>query len=639
MRTVQILILFISFLTFNTGTSQGNMAMLKDANRKFAENEFVDAREIYKKVAHKGYKSPDVLQKLGDSYYFDDELENAMEWYAELITKYSEYPDYYLFRYSQCLKKMELYKESNAMMIKYYYKKGIDPSLVFKKSKTEYLDAINLQTGRFKLIPFNYNSEGEDFAPHYGPSEKLIFSSTRKKDTTDRTNSGIDFYELENTKVKKLGGLINSKFQEASAVYSKGKDTIYFTRGKKGKSKNNRHYKPSSPKIYRAVLKNGKWKSADKLSIKGDNYTIMHPSLSPNGKSLYFASDMTNKNGTLDLYVVQIKSNGQLGMPKNLGDKINTLGDETFPFVSKNGDLYFASNGHFGLGGLDLFVSELKDGQYQEPYNLGKPINSIDDDTSLIFDENLKEGYFASNRKEDTNDLDIYRFKQLKDYSKECSRVVKGKLVNARSLEGIPNLEIQVLNDDNEQIDEVITNESGDYSLSLFCSNVYSLKIQNSQYKNTEKVLYIDKHSDEEINITTKLEEGFTLVKKLLTNGEDLNDVLELSKIYFDSNTANIRLDSHIELQKIIELLKTNVNIELEIKSYTDNTGDSTYNKKLSQQRAENTKRYIVENGNVDNNRITALGLGESNPIVNCLENCSETDLQTNRRSEFIIKK
>jgi len=673
MKTIRLLISILIFLIGSLSVSQ-NTREMRAANKKFDEAAFSEAREIYLKLERQGLRSMDLLRKLGDSFYFEGDLKNALEWYAELISSHSDFSADYLFRYSQSLKSMKLYKQSYDALRRFYYKKGYDPASIYN-----YLKIIEKQSNRVALLDFEYNSDDEDFAPQYGINDALVFSSGRafktmdkkknkkkkgvdiyklaedslikittyskNKDTIVKENPtikneiyGMDFYRVkQNSLVKEEG--INSKFQEASLVYSKGKDTVYFTRGRKGNSDKIRHYKTSSPKIHRAVLKNGKWQSIKKLCFRNPKFAEMHPALSPDGKKLYFAGEMEGTLGKLDLFVVHILANGKYSEPENLGDVINTLGTETFPFIAENGNLYFASNGHFGLGGLDVFVSEFKNGRFQEPYNLGEPINSTYDDTSFIINKNLEGGYFSSNRTEESNlgDLNIYKFKQIKKTITACENKIQGKIIEAISLNSVANCKIQLLNEDNEEIESTTTDEQGHYSFDLFCSNVYIIRVSKASFNTTEEILHVDKEFDKQINLNTTLTKGNGLVKVWLKKGEKLNDILGLSPIYFDSDTDEISSIAGQELQKVIAVLKNNQELKIHIKSFTDTKGETNYNTLLSQKRALSTKKYIVENGHINEERIMAEGFGSSNPIINCDSDCSESDHQINRRSEFII--
>ncbi len=645
MRRNQFLFFGIALLCFYIGASQ--MKKVKEADKKFDKLAYIDARETYLQVAHNGYKSANVLRKLGDSYYFEGEKENAVEWYAELITKYTDYDDDYLFRYAQSLKTLKLYNKAYDVMREYYHKKGIDPGSMLKKRENNYMNLIEKQSDRFDLLHFEHNSINSDFSPQFAPNGTLIFSSDRYILPTDRNDikyqPSADIYEVSGTKPEKISNVINTKFDESSMIYTKDGKTVYFSRSNKV---SNRHSKDligtMSSALYSATIKNGQWKNIKKLPFNSSRYTVSHPALSPDEKKLYFVSDMPGSIGRSDIFAVAIKEDGTFGKPHSLGNTINTLGNEAFPFIAKNGDLYFASDTHFGLGGLDLFVSKYYQGKYQEPINLGKPINSIHDDISFIIDDNTKLGYFASNRNftdDIKNNFNIYKCKQQKDLIFNCGQYIHGRITDSRTRKGVPSCIVKILDKDFKEVDHTTSDKNGYYHLKLHCSDIHLIWVSKFSYYLTEKTIHTSGFSEKGIELPITLNQGDGLIKSTVFAGDARNGILELSAIYFDVNAAKIRSDAATEIQKVITVLKSNPKLNIKIRSYTDNKGKDHHNKKLSKRRAITTKKYIVEKGKIDPGRIVIEAMGRSNPLANCGKNCSEKEDQFNRRSEFVILK
>lgn len=634
---------YISILLFSYGISFGQNNQIDEANKKFKKFAYVDAREIYLKVAENGYRTMDLLEKLGDSYYLNGELESSVEWYAELTTKYSDYDDEYLFRYSQSLKSLKLYKEADKILKKYYVRKGIEIDFSLNKTDDYYLDLIESQSDKFTISPFSHNSKYSDFSPQFFDNESLVFSSSR--DTVSHkahhwnNEPFLDLYHSKDWEIKKLDKGINTKFHEASAIYTRNRDTMYFSRNNYTKNKEGQSKKGTMLlKIYRAVLKDGEWKSIKELPFNSNNYSVAHPALSPDGKKMYFASDMPGTLGKSDIFVVDILEDGKFSEPKNLGKKINTVARETFPFISKNGKLYFSSDGHFGLGGLDIFVSSLKSNNtYKDPYNLSKPINSTYDDFSFILNPYNKQGYFASNRPGGKGGDDIYKCEQTDPLMVDCNQTVKGRVTSFGTTGGISACEVNIFDSEANHVETLFTDNDGYFKIDVDCSGVYHINVKRDAYQAKKEVVFSGTKFDKEIDLSVSLKKTIKLGESWVVAGDDLNKVLGLSKIYFDSNKSTIKLRSKIELQKIIKALKSNPNLKLKIKSYTDYKGPSQVNKELSKQRSLTAKQYIVEHGKINQNRIQAEGLGESNPIVVCNGNCSEVELEMNRRSEFII--
>lgn len=305
---------------------------------------------------------------------------------------------------------------------------------------------------KFVVSTLTINSKYSDYAPSFFNKE-LVFASSRNDNNfsniVDESNNQpfLDLYStsfsdiLNKNSVLKLKGSINTKFHESSASFSKDGKTVYFTRNNYSKNKSKTSIEGIVLlKIYRSSYVNGKWEDTEELPFNSDEYSVAHPALSPDGKFLYFASDMPGSIGKSDLYVVEINIDGSFGVPRNLGNQINTSGRETFPYISDKGKLFFASDGHKGFGGLDIFMTMPNQNDFFGIYNLGKPINSSKDDFTFIINEETKTGYFASNRIGGKGDDDIYSFKQIVSFPKYNNKL-KGIQKIERILELKPNKE------------------------------------------------------------------------------------------------------------------------------------------------------------------------------------------------------
>ncbi|PKV52188.1 WD40 repeat protein [Aquimarina sp. MAR_2010_214] len=398
---------------------------LEKANEAFRNYAYIEAREMFLKAIEKGGNSIELYERLGDSYYFNGELEKAAQWYRVLSSLYPEkVKSEYRIRYAQCLKSAEGDEKEDDVTSQLYASHSDDQKeeevynlindVSFKKEKSK----------KYIVDVLNINSKYSDYAPSFNNGE-LVFASSRNTRNFSavvhewNNQPFLDLYTttkgtVKKQSVKKLKGDINSKFHESSATFSKDRKTVYFTRNNysKRKSKTNTEGVVLL-KIYRARYEKGKWGNVEELPFNSDEYSIAHPALSYDEKFLYFASDMPGTQGKSDLYVVAINEDKSFGIPKNLGSQINTSGRETFPYISDKGKLFFASDGHQGIGGLDIFMAmENKEGLV-EVYNLGEPINSPKDDFTFIINEENKTGYFASNRSGGKGDDDIYGFRQL----------------------------------------------------------------------------------------------------------------------------------------------------------------------------------------------------------------------------------
>ncbi|GGX30580.1 OmpA family protein [Aquimarina muelleri] len=629
---------------------------LAKADENFSRFAFVDARKIYLQVAKSGYASPELFKKIGDSYYFNAELEKSVGWYEKLVNEYEDQiePEY-LFRYSQSLKNVKRYEDADKAMEKFKLLSGNDQRAEYFVSTRDYLKFIEMQSGRYTLKRLYINSKYSDYAPSFNYQGQLIFASSREgKNSMVKTLhewNEMPFLDLYISDIlgerralttpKKIKGKINTRFHESSTSFSKDGQTVYFTRNNFIKKKLKSNVNGTTLlKLYRATLDGKKWTNIEELPFNSDEYSVAHPALSADGRKLYFASDMPDSRGLSDLYEIDIYEDGTFGEPKNLGDRINTEGRETFPYISDSGRLYFASDGHVGLGGLDIFVAVPESLGYSIPYNIGEPVNSSEDDFTFVLDENTKIGYFASNRSGGNGNDDIYSFKQTKELITTCAQYVSGVLTDAYTRNVLPGSEVILLDDNNHEISRVTTNAKGKYKLNVDCGKSYIVRGTNPGYSATEALLETNFALEYTHQLPLQLGEG-GLNQKELKPGDDLAEILDLEIIYFDLDKSFIRPDAEIELQKIIATLKEYPNLKVDVRSHTDSRAGDNYNMYLSERRAKSTIKYIIEKGKINKSRITGRGYGETSLVNKCKNKipCSDEEHQQNRRSEFIIVK
>jgi outer membrane protein OmpA-like peptidoglycan-associated protein len=639
---LQILIVLLSIVT-TTSFSQNDK--VEKGNKDFDQFAYIDSREIYLKVVEKGYQSQDIFQKLGDSYYFNADLNNAATWYSALIDTYGETVDSeYYFRYSQSLKSLEQYSKADDIMDRLYEMKETDDRAQLFHGERNYLTLIDLQSGRYELSDLSINSELSDFAPSFYLGN-LVFASNKEsrgvsKNIHEWNNEPfLDLYIMgdnENGVPKKLSGKLNTKFHESTATFNKEGTTVYFTRNNYTK---NKYQKDSNGanllKLYRSTKGENGWSEAEELPFNSNEYSVAHPALSEDEKTLYFASNMPGGEGLSDLYSVSIEGDG-FGEPKSLGDVINTEGRETFPFVAANGDLYFSSDGHPGLGGLDVYVVDKnEEGNYGEGYNVGAPVNSPSDDFTFIINTTSGLGYFASNRDGGAGGDDIYSFKQITPPIKKCYQSLNGTIRNKENDKIIAGANVVFVDGDNNVISEAKSDENGFFDFGeIECGTDYALRANMEEFDPSEVSFSTSKELSAKVNKTLYLTPRIKL-----EIGADLSEILDLNPIYFDLDKSFIRPDAEVELQKVIAVMNEYPNLKIDVRSHTDSRGNDLYNMKLSQRRNESTILYIKEKGNISEDRITGKGYGESVLLNNCGNGsvCSEVDHQLNRRSEFII--
>ncbi|MEM8508993.1 MAG: OmpA family protein [Bacteroidota bacterium] len=640
LRTV--LLLFIAaFGILQIGLSQERR--LERADKKYQEYSFSPAIDIYKKVLDKGYQSADLLKKLGNSYYFNAKYNDAAPIYKLLIEQYDTLitPDYY-FRYAQTLKTLGEYKAANAAMAR--FAELADNSRIDEAYAEDYLDKIEENSGRYSLEPFPYNSRLSDFAPSFY-ADGLIFSSDRDTGNLARyrhTWNSRDFLDLfavgtdgDTNPVKKLQGDVNTRLHESTSVVTKDGSTMYFTRNN---FLDGKRYKDGQGttrlKIYQATLVEGEWTDILELPFNSDDYSVAHPMLSPDEKQLYFVSDMPGSLGESDIFKVLIVGDGTYGPPVNLGDRINTEARETFPFITDQDVLYFSSDGHPGLGGLDVFATKIAFDEYDQPIvNVGRPVNTPYDDFSFIIDEATQKGYFASNRIEGSvGDDDIYGFTENEPIQLECIQEVTGTVRDRISNEILVGATVKIIDEENKEVASTITDSKGEYLLSLDCSKGNFVRALMEGYIPSEEFLPASYGKPRIVD--------FYLERDVVTGGfgDDLAKLLQLSTIYFDLNKFDIRPDAEIEIQKVIVAMEKYPSLKIKVNAHTDSRGADAYNLWLSQKRAESTVEYMVSKG-ISRDRLLGEGFGEKLLLNEC-ENgvsCSREKHQLNRRSEFII--
>lgn len=643
-RSLQYLILGCLSLVSTVSFSQE--ATIKKADAKFEQFAYVDARDLYLRVADRGFTSPEVLTKLGDSYYFTADYADAVKWYGQLIAEGGENikPEYY-FRYSQSLKSVRQYEEADKAMTVFNTLSGADSRAAMFTRERDYLKEITTQSGRYSVEAVNVNTGLQDFGPSfYG--DRLVISSNRENSTGDYIHDWndqpfLDLYIVDNPKspsptIEKLDRNINTPYHESTSVFTEGGDEIYFTRNNySSKEKLKRSEEGITKlKLYHSVKRGGKWSIPEELPFNSDEYNTAHPALSPDGTMLYFASDMPGTKGLSDIWMSTINGDGSYGTPVNLGDKINTEGRETFPFVSGDNKMFFASDGHIGLGGLDVFVTQLENGSIGDSYNVGKPVNSSADDFGLILNENLGTGYFASSRSTGLGNDDIYSFVREQKLITDCVQNIAGITRDVKTDEILPNATVQLRDDNNQIITQMQSNVLGKFSFpDVDCNTTYVVRAEKENYESSEVIL------------TTSNDVGGTINRDLylkppvsLNVGDDLAKTLELNPIYFDFDKHNIRPDAAAELAKVIAVMEQYPTLKIDVRSHTDSRAPDAYNVALSQRRNVSTIRYIV-NAGISASRLTGRGYGETQLVNACANGiqCTEEEHQLNRRSEFII--
>lgn len=637
MSKINIIHILIAVFVANIGFAQENK--IKKANEDFFNYDYIDARKIYLSVVEDGYTSAQIYKKLGDTYYFNSEYGEAAVWYVKLVETYPDEvgTDYY-YRAAQSLKSIGKIEESKSLMKNYIDSSG-DSSLNWESFE----ELANTSSNQYQVVNITDDLEGSDFGPSYF-GNKIVFSSSSLNTEGSKIHdwSGLPYLDLFESElgedgklahIKKLEGEVNSPYHESSATFTKDGKTIYFTRNNyiNGKKKRGKQ-RLVSLKIYQATLnENGTWGSVVELPFNNDSYSTAHPALNPEENRLYFSSNREGTLGASDLWYVDIHSDGTYGEPVNLGPQINTSERETFPFISEDNKLFFSSDGHLGLGGLDIFMAPLQKISKENIKNLGQPINSNQDDFGFIINEAEKKGYLSSNRGGEGGSSfdDIYLI------TENCHPIFYGIITDVKTGEPLQGSTVYLLDKDNKVISQQVTTANGNYQFEedIDCNNQYVLRASNDEkeYLPQEKVV-ITPSGAKMLQVNIALTPPDCPVN-------DLGCRLDLQPIYFDFDKHYIRPDAEVELAKILQAMKQYPQLNIHIESHTDSRGDDNYNMQLSERRAKSTLEWLVEKG-IDRKRLTSKGYGESQLINNCSNDvqCSQEEHQLNRRSMFIIK-
>ncbi|OHT47037.1 OmpA family protein [Flavobacterium tructae] len=630
----------VSVFLSNSFAQQGKIV---SGDKKYDNYAYIDAIKTYQRVAEKGYKSEDLFKKLGNSFYFNSEFEKAAKWYGELFAQNTEVEPEYYYRYAQSLKSTGDTAKANQMMDLFRQKSKNDSRAKLYETDKNYLDKIKANSGRYTIENAGINSKYSDYGTAFY-QHKIIFASAR--DTGNFSQrihkwTGEHFTNLYQSDIdenfnpnapKKFKSKINTKFHESTPVFTKDGKTVYFTRnnyinGKKGKNES----KITLVKIYKATFENGEWTNITELPFDSNNYSTAHPALSPDEKTLYFASDMPGSIGQSDLYKVSINSNGEFGIPENLGPGVNTEGKESFPYINDQNEIYFASDGHPGLGGLDVFVGKLSNTGVSNVQNLGADINSPKDDFAYIIDTKSKKGFFSSNKDGGKGSDDIYQF--LERIPLTCVQELYGTITDLATGEVLPQTKLSLYSDSNKVIATTNSDSNGSYTFPVECGATYFLRAEKEKYYTKEESITIS-NKNGRTNLSIALEKSDCLV----TIGDDLGKCFGIKMIYFDLDKSNIRTEAALDLEKILDVLNQYPNMKLDIRSHTDSRATFKYNEALSDRRAKSTIQWLIKNG-IAPQRLTGKGYGETELVNKCSDGvpCTEEEHQMNRRSEFII--
>ena len=512
MKTI-LLILSITFLSFSSLAQAGK---LRKADNYYSKLAYSYAAPLYEELIGSEVDSPKMKSKLASSYYNMGDMINAEKYYAQMISSNEATKEDFFF-YAQALKQIGNYTESDRWMAKVNDTAQADLRGISFIENSSYVQQIEKQGIRFTINNLSINTAFSDFGgyPSVDSKSSYFVSSRRKRVAVQNEWSWdskrfLDLYKASVETDKQLSNAelitkrVNTRFHEGPLCFSPDNKTVFFTRNNISKGKNRRDQKGiQNLKLFKSTIDaEGKWLNEEVLNFNSTEYSVGHPSISADGKTLYFASDMPGGFGGADIYKVDLNPDGTYGQPVNMGKEINTEGQEMFPWISSDGNLFFSSNGHVGLGGLDVFIIlPGENGTFGKMMNVGKPLNSQNDDFAFTMNPDNKTGYFSSNREGGKGDDDIYSYTLLKPFKTSLS--VQGIISDLRTKEILPGATVNLTDDKGKIIQTVTADQKGAYSFDVEPELNYKVEVtKNTYFDNSGLFTTID--LDPTIEVITK---------------------------------------------------------------------------------------------------------------------------------------
>lgn len=645
MRLILIIFLSTAVLLLH---AQG----IKKADKKYKRGEYEVAIDKYKKKLSSSKHAAKANFKIAEAYRLSHRIKQAIPYYEEAIkNKYKNPISYYYLAFAY--KEIGNYDKAESQLESYIRVSKDDDIIALAENELSNLIELSEITSiknyyRVKNLGA-INTYHAEYSPVYKNGE-LYFTSNRKSERVYKaTGTGFtDLYKvktkgarIDTTTLTKLPKIINDEnANSGSLTFSPDGKTMVFAKGNTGKRKG-----AADVNLYISRFRNNEWSEPRILPISKQDSWDSSPAFSRDGRTIYFASNRNNAKaqGGIDLYSARMSSRGRFSKVKNLGTPINTTGDEMFPYIADDGKLYFSSTGHPGFGGLDLFVATRKSGEV-EVSNLGKPVNTPSDDFG-IFLFKADRGFFTSNRTDGKGDDDLYTFVNEDPNLKTVNYFLHGLTLTHDELDStqiLSNVKVSLIDFQENILDEVITDDGGNFNFRVYENENYILMAEK---EGGEKQYYVTRLDYTTIGRSipqeelTKLVTNITFDTLMYLEPIIIDKSIVLENIYYDFAKWNIRSEAAQELDKLVDILYDNPEIQIELSSHTDSVDTESYNQRLSQRRAESAVDYIVSAG-IDKARLTAKGYGESQPIARNT-NPDGTDnpvgRQKNRRTEFKV--
>jgi len=611
MRIIKILIVTAFIINLPACVSGQNRKSIK-AYQTFDAGEYYAAIDEFKRAYQQITDKKEKLHiafYIAECYRLTSNPSQSALWYGKVVAKDYENPLSVLY-YADALKMNQNYEAARAQYMKYKELVPDDPrgadGIISCDQAIKWIEnPTGYQVEEMKFI----NSKNNDYSPAYSRADyqELYFTSSREETTGNREHGGTGqsfsdiFFSTMDKKGKwstplPLPEPVNTEAEEGAPSLSADFNTMYFTRCNVSKRK------AMGCEIYKVERDGEQWSREESVGIGTDSMVIAHPAISKDDLTLYFVSDMEGSTKTpegknsKDIWMAtRTDTKSKWSEPVNLGKPINTAGDELFPFVHADGTLYFASNGHIGMGGLDIFKAKKNEAGLWEVENLKYPINSAADDFGIVFENDRESGYFSSNRKGKGND-DIFSF-----LLPPLKFSITGTVKNDKTDEVIPDAIVKSIGSDGITV-ETKTAKDGIFRFTLKPGTDYVFIAEKKGFL-----------KGKERESTKGLSQSTEFRTQIYLSAVDVP--IEIENIFFDLDKADLRPESMVSLDKLVETLNDNPNIVIELGSHTDYRANDAYNLDLSNRRAQSVVNYLIEKG-IARDRLVAKGYGESMPKV-----------------------
>jgi peptidoglycan-associated lipoprotein len=628
--------------------SAGKMA-LKKGDKRFKYGEYDVSVEYYAKAIEKNHHVAEANYKIGESYRLSNRVKYALPYYQKAIDLGFTEEHLHLY-YAHALKANEKYNEAKEHL-KTFIEKGGEKKIV-ELAETEFQNLTTLSDIMEKPNFFrvrnmeDINTAGAEYAPVYFNGE-LYFASSRNGDRIYKaTGTGFtDIFKIKTrgaivdvSSLTALDETINTPItNEGSVTFSPDGQIMVFAKGNSGRRKGE-----DDVNLYVTRYRRGRWTEPEFMQINDPKAWDSTPAFSRDGSTLFFASNREGGFGGTDLYAATRNRRGQFSRVRNLGPIINTAGNEMFPHMAEDGRLYFSSNGHPGMGGLDIFVVNRVDGRLKVE-NLGAPVNSSDDDFGIYFYDPSK-GFFTSNRQGGKGDDDIYTFVNNDPDLKIINYFLVGttQTTTDEQEQILPGTNVRLISAvSDEVIGETLTGPDGSFRFRVYEEEDYVLLGEKEEYF-TARSSFSTKGKALPKETLTQLVTNKVFETEIKLERIELDKSIVLENIYYDLDKWDIRPDAALELDKLVTILEDNPEIKIELSSHTDSRQTVEYNLELSRKRALSAVEYIVSRG-VEEERLTARGYGKSQLIISdekiaaLPESEREAAHQVNRRTEFKV--